>query len=282
MFTGIEIGRKGLRPFPFDDLYESPNLYTVFLPLIDVTCVSSGSVKLTYLQQYITNYIARADMMDAVTRAFLLYLFGSTFFSNQKGTVRLGYLASLARLDQLHTIDWGTAILGTLYTALDSFALGDVRQMYAFWYILPLWYYEYTANMHHRIQDSASQAAEHYFPRMRRWETMQYVHHVPLGVRHDLMEARSQLDMRSRGNIMRTPWASHWTHLADAGLLVDDHPLMVVYSLSTRRAALHTPAFMPMWYLGERCAYQITGDRRIPYDPLSCEDMFGRHRVIGD
>ena len=87
MFTGIEIGRHGLRPFPFDDLYESPNLFTVFLPLIDVTCVSSGSVKLTYLQQYITTYIARADMMDAVTRAFLLYLFGSTFFSNQKGTV---------------------------------------------------------------------------------------------------------------------------------------------------------------------------------------------------
>ena len=66
---------------------------------------------------------------------------------------------------------------------------------------------------------------------------MQYVHHVPLGVRHDLMEARSQLDMRSRGNIIRTPWASHWTHLADAGLLVDDHPLMVAYSLSRRRVA---------------------------------------------
>lgn len=44
-------------------------------------------------------------MSDAVFRVFLLYSFGLTFFSNQNGMIRLGYLAALANLDQLHNID---------------------------------------------------------------------------------------------------------------------------------------------------------------------------------
>lgn len=74
-------------------------------------------------------------MSDAVRIAILLCLFGLTFFSNQKSTVRIGYLAAvadLADLDQLYTIDWGSAILEYLYTALYSFTFGEVREMFEF------------------------------------------------------------------------------------------------------------------------------------------------------
>lgn len=63
-----------------------------------------SAVPLTYLQHYITLYKG-VDMSDAVFRVFLLYSFGLTFFSNQNGMIRLGYLAALANLDQLHNID---------------------------------------------------------------------------------------------------------------------------------------------------------------------------------
>lgn len=281
MLTGIEIGHIDRRPVSFDDLYESVRLYSVFLPHLDESHVSSGAVTLTYLQQYITANSCRPELVDGVTRAFLLYLFGSTFFSNQRSTIRLGYLASLTMLDQLDKIDWGTAILGSLYSALDLYVLGDIREMQALWYILPFWYYEYTANMHRRMVEMASQVGEQFFPRMRRWEAIHYVPRAPVGVRHELMEARIQLDMRSRGNLIRTPWASHLAHLTDAGIITDAHPMTVAYTLSIRRVALLTPTFLPMWYLGERCAYQTSSDTRIPGDPLPCEDMFGRYRLIG-
>lgn len=66
----------------------------------------------------------------------------------------------------------------------------------------------------------------------------------------------------------------------DAGLMVDEHLLMIVYSLFGPRVALHTPEFLLMWYLSEKCAYQTTCDRRMSADPLSCEEIFGRHTMI--
>ena len=175
MLTGIEVGVLDRIPVPFDFDFESVETFSAHLPGLESHDVVCGAVTLTRLQQYIAHHRADIHMSDAVTRAFLIYLLGSTFFSNQKNTIRLGYLAALTDLDALHTFDWGSAILGNLYTALDSYTFGRVRQLYGFWYVLPFWYYEYTANMHSRLEDTTNTQGFIYFPRLRRWSRATHV-----------------------------------------------------------------------------------------------------------
>lgn len=105
MLTGIEVGVLDRIPVPFDSDFESVETFSAHLPGLESHDVVCGAVTLTRLQQYIAHHRADIHMPDAVTRAFLIYLLGSTFFSNQKNTVRLGYLAALTDLDALQTFD---------------------------------------------------------------------------------------------------------------------------------------------------------------------------------
>ena len=117
-----------------------------------------------------------------------------------KSTVRLGYLSSFVDLTQIGNYDWGSAILGHLYTSMDSYVLSRCTCITAFWYILPAWYYEHFANMHPPLGAIAIGELHLFFPRMRRWVDEQILPRRPHGLQHELFHARQQIDMRSRGN----------------------------------------------------------------------------------
>jgi hypothetical protein len=52
-------------------------------------------------------------------RAFLFYYIGQCFFKTAGSHIRLGWLRCVLDLDQMHTYDWGGAILAHLYLGLD-------------------------------------------------------------------------------------------------------------------------------------------------------------------
>ena len=53
--------------------------------------------------------------VDQVARAFLVYLLGSTLFSDPTSFIDLMYLPPLRDLDLVSTYDWGSVALSYMY-----------------------------------------------------------------------------------------------------------------------------------------------------------------------
>lgn len=80
-------------------------------------------VTLTCLQSYILDYSDIEEMHISVICVFQLYMFGSTFFSNHKCMIGLGYLAGLVDVDRFRIYNYGTVIIRYLYVVIDTYTL---------------------------------------------------------------------------------------------------------------------------------------------------------------
>lgn len=89
----------------------------------DSNYASGGMVKLSWLKEYFSNCPedASTEEVERHTRAYLLYLVGSTIFSTTTGNkVPVMYLPLFEDFEDAGTYAWGAATLAFLYRALGN------------------------------------------------------------------------------------------------------------------------------------------------------------------
>lgn len=87
---------------------------------------SGGMVKLSWLKEFFSRCLEDApiEVIEQHTRAYLLYLVGSTIFSTTTGNkVPVMYLQLFENFDHCGNYAWGAAALGFLYRALGNASL---------------------------------------------------------------------------------------------------------------------------------------------------------------
>ncbi|KAF6161348.1 hypothetical protein GIB67_025610 [Kingdonia uniflora] len=120
---------------PYDDTWSILSNVRQLLPNIDSSQIKSGNVSIAHLRMYLTVEANREDDIT-IARAFILFMMGHLWFQMANDTVPLGYLAAV------NDLDWGSAILATLYHGLDT-AVTTGGAITGFVKLLPYWFYEY-------------------------------------------------------------------------------------------------------------------------------------------
>ncbi|XP_054799190.1 protein MAIN-LIKE 2-like isoform X2 [Prosopis cineraria] len=107
---------------------------------------SGGMVKLSWLKEFFSRCPENASMevMEQHTRAYLLYLVGSTIFSTTTGNkVPVMYLPLFGNFEQCGRYAWGAAALAFLYRALGNASLKTQSTISGCLTLLQCWSYFY-------------------------------------------------------------------------------------------------------------------------------------------
>lgn len=134
---------------------------------------SGGMVKLSWLKEYFSQCPedASAEDVERHTRAYLLYLVGSTIFSTTTGNkVPVMYLPLFENFDQAGKYAWGAAALSFLYRALGNASLKSQSTISGGLTILQCWsYYHLNVGRPRLTLDPLHD----FFPLVLRWKGKQ-------------------------------------------------------------------------------------------------------------
>ncbi|KAF6165621.1 hypothetical protein GIB67_002443 [Kingdonia uniflora] len=114
------------------------------LPNIDFSHIKSGNVSISHLRTYLTIAVDREDDITIFSCFYPLHD-GTFVVPNGKHTVPLGYLTTVADLDEVAQYDWGSAILASLYHGLDT----------------AYWFYEYCGVGHPIVKKDVKYHIDH-------------------------------------------------------------------------------------------------------------------------
>ncbi|KAF6171571.1 hypothetical protein GIB67_018095 [Kingdonia uniflora] len=161
MLTSLSIGRYPTQ-VPYDDTWSILSNARQLLPNIDFSHIKSENVSIAHLRTYLT---VAADRENDITIAhdFILFMMGHLWFQTANDTVPLEYLAVVNDLDSAAQYDWGSAILASLYHALDT-AVMTGCVITGFFQLLTYWFYEYCGVGHPIVKEEVKFSA---YPRLR-------------------------------------------------------------------------------------------------------------------
>lgn len=92
-------------------------------------------ISCSYLRvAYKGNKDLSGENVNYMTRAFILYLLGSSLLANSDGTVNLGLLESLAVIEEIHNFNWGGSALGALYGNMGELSRTMVTSIVGFYW----------------------------------------------------------------------------------------------------------------------------------------------------
>ncbi|KAF6146945.1 hypothetical protein GIB67_036664 [Kingdonia uniflora] len=129
------------------------------LPNIDFSHIKSGNVSISHLRTYLTIAVDREDDIT-ISHAFILFMMGHLWFQTANNTVPLGYLTTVADLDEVAQYDWGSAILASLYHGLDT-AVTIGGAIIGFAQLLTYWFYEYCGVGHPIVKKDVKYHIDH-------------------------------------------------------------------------------------------------------------------------
>ncbi|KAK9276265.1 hypothetical protein L1049_005796 [Liquidambar formosana] len=134
---------------------------------------SGGMVKLSWLKEFFSQCPedAPAEVIDRHTRAYLLYLVGSTIFSTTTGNkVPVMYLQLFENFEQAGKYAWGAAALAFLYRALGNASIKTQSTISGCLTLLQCWsYYHLNIGRPKLNQDPLHDS----FPFVLRWKGKQ-------------------------------------------------------------------------------------------------------------
>ncbi|KAF6135064.1 hypothetical protein GIB67_002602 [Kingdonia uniflora] len=93
-------------------------------------------------------------------------MMGHLWFQTANDTLLVGYLATVADLDEAAQYDWGSAILASMGHGLDT-AVTTGGAITGFSQLLEHWFYEYCGVGHLIVKEEVKFLA---YPRLRAWE----------------------------------------------------------------------------------------------------------------
>ncbi|XP_028087511.1 protein MAIN-LIKE 2-like [Camellia sinensis] len=112
----------------------------------EISSVGENSVMLEWLRENFHNvtYDDSVERITCVGRAYLLFLLGSTLFSDKTDTrVPVVYLSLLSDLTTVHSYAWVVAALAYLYRQLGYASKSSVKQITGYMTLLKGWIFEY-------------------------------------------------------------------------------------------------------------------------------------------
>ncbi|KAF6172688.1 hypothetical protein GIB67_042011 [Kingdonia uniflora] len=152
MLTGFKFGLG--RELPYDEMYSKLEEAEKIFPGIINTDIRFDNITLAHLKTWkeplnphLNNYDLQMDIVYA--RAFIAYMIGNLFFSNDSISLRVGYPAALTDYDIIgvSSFDWGTPIMTALYRRLDEVLIlkdGKVKKLITkFYAMLEFCFFEY-------------------------------------------------------------------------------------------------------------------------------------------
>ncbi|KAI7984231.1 Protein MAIN-LIKE 2, partial [Camellia lanceoleosa] len=83
------------------------------------------------------------EEIEQYARGFLMFLLGTTLFSDRGNTVGLYFLSALVDLSQVSQYDWGGVGLATLYCYMSATSSGRGNIVGGYWRAWELWIYAY-------------------------------------------------------------------------------------------------------------------------------------------
>ena len=132
VLTGLDVGGWEI---PYDEdmgQWEAAWIYLLGArPPVDR---SSGRVRYTWFSSHFRH--TEPETLEEITqyaRGFLMFLFGTTLFSDRGNTVGLYLLGALADLTQVSRYDWGGASLATLYCYMSATSRGRGNIVGGYW-----------------------------------------------------------------------------------------------------------------------------------------------------
>jgi len=118
MFTGLDIGGN---PILFDTDMEEWEAGWFELLGAHPHIYRTGMVRYTWFaERFRGTEPETIEETEQYTRGFLMFVFGTTLFSNRWNTIGLHLLSALVTLPRVHFYDWGRAGLATLYGYMSS------------------------------------------------------------------------------------------------------------------------------------------------------------------
>ncbi|KAK6911906.1 Aminotransferase-like, plant mobile domain [Dillenia turbinata] len=159
---------------------------------------SGGMVKLSWLRSSFSNCPedASIEVMLQHTRAYILYLMGSTIFSTTTGNkVPVMYLQFLEDFDTIGNYAWGAAALSYLYRALGNASLKGQSNICGSLTLLQCWSCE-----HLKVGRPEFVEAGDYFPLALRWKRKSN------SQLHDLAHYRHALDTLHISDVSFVPY----------------------------------------------------------------------------
>ncbi|KAL5767650.1 hypothetical protein ACOSQ2_014433 [Xanthoceras sorbifolium] len=151
---------------------------------------SGGMVKLSWLKEFFSQCPEDAPMEDIEchTRAYLLYLVGSTIFSTTTGNkVPVMYLPLFEDFDKAGKYAWGAAALAFLYRALGKASLRSQSTISGCLTLLQCWSYYHLDVGRPKLKEDP---ARDHFPFILRWKGKQ----SGVAVKHGIVFYRNALD----------------------------------------------------------------------------------------
>ncbi|KAF6151466.1 hypothetical protein GIB67_016278 [Kingdonia uniflora] len=118
MLTSLSISRY-LTEVPYDDAWSILSNARQLVPNIESNNIKIGNISISHLRTYLTIAADRDDDITIV-RASIFFMIGHLWFQTAIDTVPLGYLATMANLDEAAQYDWGSAIFASLYHSLNT------------------------------------------------------------------------------------------------------------------------------------------------------------------
>lgn len=141
MITGLDIGGD---PIPFDtDMGEWEAAWFELLGA-HPPIYQTGMVRYTWFaEQFKGSEPETMEEMEQYARGFLMFVFGTTLFSNKWNTVGLYLLSALVTLPRVRFYNWGRAGLATLCGYMSSTSRLSEDFIGGYWRAWKLWVYAY-------------------------------------------------------------------------------------------------------------------------------------------
>ena len=98
----------------------------------EIHTIKVDSIRSHYTRQRVEAATSSLQI-DQVVRAFLVYLLGTTLFTDTASSIDLMFLLPLRDLDLVSTYDWGSCALAYLYRSMDELIRG-VKRFCGFWH----------------------------------------------------------------------------------------------------------------------------------------------------
>ncbi|XP_028066578.1 protein MAIN-LIKE 2-like [Camellia sinensis] len=142
MPTGLDVASQ---PIPYDfDMGEWETAWTYLLGAHPPACRSPGMVRyIWFAEQYKRTTPETFEAIQQYARGFLMFLLGTTLFSDRGNTVGLYLLSALVDLSQVQHFDWGSVGLATLYCYMSATSWERGTIVGGYWRAWELWVYAY-------------------------------------------------------------------------------------------------------------------------------------------